>query len=101
MSSMMNKRRKHAVENTSRKADGSVVSVNPPRAENELRQCAARTTAVHQHVAQAAQGTALAGVVLKWGFFVLGGNKVEQWNCCFLYEKQVSVIEIYFFFYVI
>ena len=48
----------------------------------------------HQHVAQAAQGTALAGVVLKWEFFVLGGNKVEQWKWYFLFEKQVSEIEI-------
>ena len=55
-----------------------MVSVNPPRAENELRQCAAGTTAVHQHVPLAVQGTVLAGVVLKWRFFVLSGNKVEQ-----------------------
>ena len=53
------------------------MSVNPPHVENELRQCAAGIIAVHQHIAQAVQGTALAGVVLKWGFFVLGGNKME------------------------
>ena len=47
-------------------------------------------------LALAAQGTALAGTVLKWGFFVLGRNTVEQWNCYFLYEKQVSVIELTF-----
>ena len=72
---MMKKRRKHRAEKTSRKADGSMVSVNPPCAKNELRQqCAAGTTAVHQHVVQTAQGTELAGVVLKWGFFLFSAE---------------------------
>ena len=84
----MKKRRKHCAEKTAKKADRSVVSVDPPRAENELRQCTARTTAVHQHVAQAAQGTALAGIVLKWGFLFSAEIKSNGGTAIFCMENR-------------